>query len=271
MIYKADAVSLYYEVEGVGKPPFLLLHGTTGRSDSFATFTPLLAAQHQVYLPDLRGHGRSGHVAGGYRVLDFAADIEQFIREVVGEPCFVLGHSLGGLVALALGSMAPRWINGLVIEDAPLWLRRTTVQAGSQRAYDNFKGQYELLLESQDEATLAELLPQRLPAATAREDPTLAGRLAQLDPDVLRMSFDSSLMDGFDIDAAAAKVRCPTLLVQADPTAGGSLTDADAAAVLALLAQGSHQFVAGAGHNIHQERPAALFAIIGHWAANLTG
>jgi pimeloyl-ACP methyl ester carboxylesterase len=271
MICEVNGVSLYYEVQGKGKPPFVLLHGTTGRSDSFTTFTPLFATQHQVFVPDLRGHGRSGHVPGGYRVLDFAADMEQFIREVVGEPCFVLGHSLGGLVALALGSMAPRWISGLVIEDAPLWLRRTTVQAGSQRAYDNFKGQYELLLESQDEGTLAELLPQRVPGAAAREDATLASRLAQLDPDVLRMSYDSSLMDSFDIDAAAAQIQCPTLLVQADPASGGSLADEDAAAVLALLARGSHQFVAGAGHNIHQERPAALIAIIGHWTANPSG
>ena len=204
-------------------------------------------------------------LARGYRVIDFAADMKLFLEDVVGQPAIVLGHSLGGLVGIALAAASPTLVCGLIIEDAPLWLRRTSVREGSERAYRFFKQLHDLLNETQDESQLASLIPTRLPAVYQREGPSLAGRLAQLDREVLRMSFDSSLMDEFDIDASLAEVRCPTLLLQADTASGGSLADEDAAAAVDLLPQGTHRLVQGSGHLIHGDRPVEMARHIRDW------
>ena len=52
--------------------------------------------------------------------------------------------------------------------------------------------------------------------------------LSQLDPEVLTPVIEGRWLDGYDFPDALSRVRCPTLLLQADPSAGGALTDADA-------------------------------------------
>ena len=256
---------LYFEVHGQGNRPFLLLHGTTGRSTSFNPFIPHLPAGTTAFIPDLRGHGQSGHIPGGYRVIDFARDLVPFVNQEISQRAVLLGHSLGGLVALALAARHPELVAGLVIEDAPLWLRRTSVKAGSDRAYHFFKHLYKLRRETREPAILQARITAELPDVAARESPDLGSRLALVDPDVLRMSFDSSLMEGFDIDASLRAVQCPTLLLQADVMAGGSLADQDAQAAIEYLANGELVFIAGSGHQLHQERPEQLAQHIRKW------
>ena len=166
---------------------------------------------------------------------------------------------------MALASRRPDLVAGLIIEDAPLWLRRFTVKAGSDRAYTFFKSLHQLCLETQDEAALRQRIPTELPQVAAREAGDLASRLARLDPDVLQMSFDSSLMNGFDIDVALAEIVCPALVFQADVAQGGSLGDEDAQAALRLLQRGTGRTMAGSGHAIHRDRPAEMATLILDW------
>jgi len=263
--FDADGVSLHHETFGNGRPQLLLLHGTTGRSTSFSPLVPYLRDEATLHIPDLRGHGRSSHVAGRYRVLDFAADLVSFIEGEVRQPVVVIGHSLGGLVGIALAATSRELVAGLIIEDAPLWLRRSSVRDGSERAYRFFSDLHELCLATQDEAELRDRIENDLPDVAARETPDLASRLASLDPEVLRMSFDSSLMDGFDIDRSVQKITCPTLILQADVTKGGSLSDEDGEAAVALLEHGQLCAIPGSGHAIHEERPEQMSQLIREW------
>ncbi|MBZ9669253.1 alpha/beta hydrolase [Mesorhizobium sp. ES1-3] len=66
------------------------------------------------FMPDLRGHGAS-RAGDGCRVVDFAGDIAGLIRHLRLDRPVVVGHSLGGMVAIALAARQPDLIGGLVV------------------------------------------------------------------------------------------------------------------------------------------------------------
>ena len=262
MFFESGDIRLHYQRLGEGDPQIVMLHGTTGWGQSFDLIAPHLAARHAVYLPDLRGHGRSMHIANAYRVVDFAEDIIALLASLFESPTIIWGHSLGGLVGIVVAAMRPDLVAALVVEDAPLWLRRFSVKEGSVRAYTHFLKLHQLLPQTQDEAELTDLLRIDAPEALRRDGESLAQRLVHLDPDVLRMSYDSSLMEQFDIDIALQQIECPTLIIQADPIAGGALPHEDAQAAVAQLPNGTLHVVPNAGHIIHREQPEQLAQLL---------
>ncbi|MEI9429033.1 alpha/beta fold hydrolase [Mesorhizobium sp. Cs1299R1N3] len=111
-INAGDLDIAYVEIAGAG-PPLLLVHGFTDTSRSFSLLAPHLAGRRLI-MPDLRGHGAS-QAGDGCSVADFAEDIAGLIRHLrLGQPV-VVGHSLGGMVAIALAARQPDLIGGLVV------------------------------------------------------------------------------------------------------------------------------------------------------------
>jgi len=108
-------MKLFYRETGQGRP-VVILHGLFGMSDNWMTFSKRLASDYHVYLPDLRNHGRSPHD----HIMTYAAmaaDVNVFIRDVVGSACDVVGHSMGGKVAMTLALTAPDRVRSLVSVD----------------------------------------------------------------------------------------------------------------------------------------------------------
>ncbi|WP_434722280.1 alpha/beta fold hydrolase [Mesorhizobium sp. RIZ17] len=102
----------YVEVAGT-EPPLLLVHGFTDTSRSFSLLAPHLSGRRLI-MPDLRGHG--GSQAGeGCGVADFVDDTAGLIRRLRLDRPVVVGHSLGGMVSIALAARYPEMIRGLVI------------------------------------------------------------------------------------------------------------------------------------------------------------
>jgi len=102
----------YVEVAGT-EPPLLLVHGFTDSSRSFSLLAPHLSGRRLI-MPDLRGHG--GSQAGeGCGVADFVDDTAGLIRRLRLDRPVVVGHSLGGMVSIALAARYPELIRGLVI------------------------------------------------------------------------------------------------------------------------------------------------------------
>jgi hypothetical protein len=62
-------------------------------------------------------------------------------------------------------------------------------------------------------------------------------------------------MAGYDMPTLLPAIPCPVLLLQADPAAGGMLTDAEVAEALALLPHGHHRRLTGIGHPLHSTHP----------------
>lgn len=107
---------LYSKIEGHGRP-LLILHGFLGMSDNWKT----LAAQYatlgfQVHVLDLRNHGRSFH-SDEFNYDVMAQDIYDYCEAHQLETIDLIGHSMGGKVAMLFATKHPKKINKLVVAD----------------------------------------------------------------------------------------------------------------------------------------------------------
>src|ERR1044071_6336346 len=76
-------------------PTMVLLHGGTVSWEHYQPLLPALTAQYHIYACDLRGHGKSGRPADEqYHAIDYARDVSAFLRQQIGEPVILVGHSL---------------------------------------------------------------------------------------------------------------------------------------------------------------------------------
>lgn len=112
----ADRADLHIEQGGGAEdaPNLLFLHGFGADRLSWAATAPAFADSHRVWLADLPGHGRSaGHSACA--IEDMADAVGEAMRVITSGPVCVVGHSLGGAVALALARRAPGLVERLVL------------------------------------------------------------------------------------------------------------------------------------------------------------
>lgn len=97
-------------------PPLVLLHGLFGSARNFGAVQKRLAAHRRVLALDLRNHGASPHAAGmGYG--EQAADVLDTLRQRDALPAVLVGHSMGGKVAMRLALQAPDAVSRLVVCD----------------------------------------------------------------------------------------------------------------------------------------------------------
>ncbi|MCG2797249.1 MAG: alpha/beta hydrolase [Cellulomonas sp.] len=113
-------VPLSFDEQGSG-PLLVLIHGITENRHSFDPITAGLAEHARVLRVDLRGHGDSP-AGDGYHPAQYAADVHAVVEQVAGPDAvpFVVGHSLGGIVATAYAAAYP--VVGVVNVDQPLAL-----------------------------------------------------------------------------------------------------------------------------------------------------
>lgn len=103
-----------------GAPVAVLLHGMGAASDhtSWDAVVPLLASDFQLVVVDLRGHGASPW-PGSYTLAEQADDVARLLDGLGVTRATVIGHSMGGRVALALAMTRPELVEALVVEDSP--------------------------------------------------------------------------------------------------------------------------------------------------------
>ncbi len=101
-------------------PPILLLHGITSFGGTWDWIVPTLAERFRVLRLDFRGHGRSDRAPGEYNVAGYVSDAVAALEQAAGQPCVVMGHSLGGVTTAALDPAALRPAPGAIMEDPPL-------------------------------------------------------------------------------------------------------------------------------------------------------
>ena len=107
---------LYSKIEGEGKP-FLILHGFLGMSDNWKTLGAEFSKLGlQVHMLDLRNHGRSIQSPEfNYQIM--AEDVKEYCNEKGLENIILLGHSMGGKVAMEIACNWPNLIDKLIIAD----------------------------------------------------------------------------------------------------------------------------------------------------------
>jgi pimeloyl-ACP methyl ester carboxylesterase len=116
-----DGVELAYEERG-GGDPVLLIHGTGG--NVWDPLPELLAAAgHRVIAYDRRGFGGSTHPA----IKDpprHTADAVSLLEALNAAPAIVVGHSMGGIIALDLAARQPELVRALVLVEPPLHFKQ---------------------------------------------------------------------------------------------------------------------------------------------------
>ena len=256
--FSASAVKLNYVEHGPSSAaPLVMLHGGAWRWQEYLSLLPNLGRGWHTYAVDLRGNGRSGWVPGHYRLADFAVDNTQFV-ERLNAPAVLLGHSIGGVVALMVAARRPDKVRGLIIEDVPLTPESYRAVVHSSRAM--FGLWLQLKRAAQSEQDLAFALAEAYRDYRAVTSPWIlffAGCLWQLDPGF----FDNLLNDfegfyaGYEAKRTLPRLACPILFLRGERRLGAVMTD-DEIAWLERNCDNAHCVsIKGVGHLLHLETP----------------
>jgi pimeloyl-ACP methyl ester carboxylesterase len=103
-----------YRMSGAG-PPVVLVHGIAGSSTTWRAVMPALAEHYTVIAPDLLGHGHSAKPRGDYSPGAYASGVRDLLTVLDQERCTVIGHSLGGGVAMQFAYQFPERAERLVL------------------------------------------------------------------------------------------------------------------------------------------------------------
>lgn len=109
-----NGLHMYYEEQGDGSPLVLLHGGMLSIDLNFATLTPDLATRHRVIGVELQGHGRTADSERPITPAALASDVVGLLDHLGIERAHVLGHSLGGAVALELAVSKPDRVRSIV-------------------------------------------------------------------------------------------------------------------------------------------------------------
>lgn len=105
-----------YHRAGEG-PPLVLIHGITSSSRTWKRVMPRLAEKYDVIAPDLLGHGRSAKPKGDYSLGAYASGVRDLLVALEVPKATIVGHSLGGGIALQYAYQFPDRVGRLVLVD----------------------------------------------------------------------------------------------------------------------------------------------------------
>ncbi|WP_230673763.1 alpha/beta fold hydrolase [Rathayibacter sp. Leaf248] len=229
----------------------LLLHGLGGAGGTWWRVAEALrAAGWTVSAPDLRGHG-DGPRGGSSRHDDFADDVLALRPDGAGPWGLVVGHSLGGAVAVRAAARDPEWAARLALIDPVLRLpeeMRAEVRADELDALTATEEQLAEAVPGWDARDRAE----KLRAAKAADPASVAAVVDDNDP--------------WDLLADVPALTAPVLVLAGDPQVFTFFGPRLAAEVLRANPRVRYAVVAGAGHSPHRDRPAETVAMLREWA-----
>jgi len=108
-------MNLHYQISGEGSP-LIILHGLFGTLENWGSQTSTLSQQHQVIAVDLRNHGQSPH-SDAMDYPSMAQDIIDLMDSLELKAVDIIGHSMGGKVAMQIALNYPDRVNKLIIVD----------------------------------------------------------------------------------------------------------------------------------------------------------
>jgi len=240
---RTDSHAIRVAVDGNGPPDWLFLHGLVDDLEIWDRVAPQFAERGRVIRMDQRGHGGSGFPAGAWGRQDLAQDVISVLDALESERAFIVGHSMGGVIAMAAAIGFPERVAGLVLigttsqcsAKAAAWYRRIA-EAAEKEGIDGLR-----------RAIYGDKSRKRIVG-----DPVgIAGvtrALESLYPDPL-----TPLLPG---------VRCPTLLIVGEVDPMGS----KASSIIESALPDAHLVaLEGRGHWVHTEDPAGLLAAVDSW------
>lgn len=235
-------------------PPVCLLHGLFGVGRNLGAVARALAPRHRVLMLDLRNHGASPHAPA----MDFAtlaADVRETLAALGALPAALLGHSLGGKVAMRLALADPAAVTRLLVADiAPI--------ANPPHFHDIAAAMLALPLTpglTRAKASLA--LTSAIPDAALR---TFLLQNLTIDPPAWRIGLPEIIAALPTIEGWTTPPRThypgPTLFLAAEHST--YIPNSAHATIRALFPAARIEVIHGAGHWLHADQPAAFNAAV---------
>ncbi|HLB22794.1 MAG TPA: alpha/beta hydrolase [Dehalococcoidia bacterium] len=270
--YWSQRLKLHYAVWGdESAPPLLLIHGNRDHARTWDQVAVRLKDEYCVYAVDLRGHGDSAWAIGGqYSMPEFVLDVATLGSVLDRSPLTVVGHSLGGAVALNYAGIFPQHVSRLVAieglgppvrEPSPgsvrmrKWIRDMQhFDTRKPRRYTSIDDAVERMREENPHLTAEMARHLTVYGMKKNEDSTLSWK------------FDNyvRLHSPYEFNVAEAReiwnqVRCPTLLIRgseswaSDPEQDGKASAFhDCACVM----------IKDAGHWVHHDQLDAFMGVV---------
>lgn len=274
--YQSHGLRLHYWDWGnAAAPPLLLVHGGKDHGRSWDGLARALQPHFHVIAPDLRGHGDSDWARGGsYALPEYVYDLTRLPPLADAPRATVIGHSMGGMIAMLYAGTFPEKVNRLVVLDG-VTVRPDAKMAAVHERMIKWLGQLERLegREPRRYATIADAAAQ-MRAHNKRLTPELALHLVTHGA---RRNDDGSYSWKFDpyqrVTAPHrlvpkeyaelwARITCPTLLL----FAGESFIDpAQAAEASRSFKDVRAEIVSDAGHWLQHDRPDEVLRLIGQF------
>ena len=244
-----------------GSSPCVLIHGFGEGAYVWTDLVRHLPPDYRAFAVDLRGHGYSPRSADGqYLVRLHMADVVETLDRLALERVVLIGHSMGGDIAMRIAIAQPARVAALVIVDVGIEPRHEVVFSTnlalyrSLRAYPSIDEYLATLVRKRPLAPL-DLL--RHCATEALEGTPESGFRLRLDPKFFTPANHPRNDTRLDWDMYA-RIACPTLLVRGAVSA--VLPKSVAARLAAAIPGCSLHEIQGAGHTPMLENPAAFRA-----------
>jgi esterase len=242
------------ELGGSG-PPILILHGLFGSAQNWASVGRRLAGLGRVVALDLRNHGQSPH-APSHSLEDCVADLDLWVGSHARGPVRLVGHSMGGLVAMAFAIAHPRQAAAVAVVD----IAPRPYQRGHEQEFAALRTDIgRCSTRGELDALLAPLLPdpavRQFMLTNAVRSPDGSGFRWRLGVEALASSSISS-----DFAHVAGSWDGPALFV-----AGGRsayLADSDRSAVLRHFPRARIEVIPQADHWPHVSAPRELESLL---------
>ena len=247
-----DDRRINYAVGPDNGPSILLIHGISGHWQDWLSVSPLFTPDWHVYAVDLRGHGKSSWVTNDYHWRNYAMDQVEFIERVVGEPVFVIGHSLGGATAVGLNALRSDLVRAAVYEDPPLFVHQ---RWEGNHFRNSFTATLEVLDTKPDFDTVLAHVKETNPDLDNPRWHDRAIKLMAMDPDVFRSTLSGRARSNWRSEELLQRAQAPGLLLQAEPSLGSALFDDEAMKAMELLPNAEWEKWDDSGHGMHSAFP----------------
>lgn len=260
----ANEIEIAYDDFGVAaadERPLVLLHGLTGHRTDWDARRAELAQLGRCLAPDFRGHGDSSNTgeARSYRFEQLVDDLRVLLDALSIDRCDLLGHSVGGMIALRFSLAYPDRVASLIAMNtapfAPTGYGRRLFEAAGAYACEHGMPALQARAEEAARSGKRAVSPadRHLERWADHYWPHHRRRYCAMDPLAYR-ELGCEMVDQTDVSDRLGEIACPTLvLVGADDA--DFLPGADA--LEAGIAGARRVTIGNAGHHPHQENPEA--------------
>ncbi|MBI3325717.1 MAG: alpha/beta hydrolase [Nitrospinae bacterium] len=271
----------YVDWGNVPKPLVVLIHGGRDHARSWDQVALHLRSEYHLIAPDLRGHGDSEWARGSeYSMVEYVLDLAQLLGHVATFPVVLIGHSLGGAIALQYSGIYPERVAKVVAIEGLGPSPHLIVQRPPHERMQAWIGEMRSLAGRHQHryTTLADAV-QRMREANPRLSDAMAHYLTmhgtnRNEDGTYTWKFDnyvrSSSPYDFNLEDARRlweRITCPTLLMRgADSRATNPERDGRAAA----FRQRRSVTIANAGHWVHHDQLEAFLQQVRTFLSNIS-